>query len=90
MFNLNITKVVSAGDATAGYLAVLGLDVYDRPISLVFSGDTPLQDGGEVDFSELDINHSVNLQLLEHGLVYPAFYTSMPDESIALFTNISI
>ncbi|MEI6847918.1 MAG: thermonuclease family protein [Chlorobiaceae bacterium] len=87
VYNLNITKIVSAKDGTPGYLAVFALDIYDRPISLVFSGSTVLPDGAEVTLAELGIEQSVNLQLLRLGLAYPTFYTSMPDELIDRFTS---
>ncbi|NTU92847.1 MAG: hypothetical protein HGB29_01360 [Chlorobiaceae bacterium] len=90
VYNLNITTILKAGDATPGYLAVIGIDAYHRPVTLVFNGDTTLPDGSEVTFSDLDIDRSVNLQLLRHGLVYPTFYNSMPAEMIERFSNETI
>lgn len=87
VYNLNITRILQANDATPGYLAVIGVDSYSRPISLVFSGDTQMPDGSEVTFAELEIEKSVNLTLLRQGLVYPTFYKTMPLELVDRFTD---
>ena len=85
IYNLAVTKIVAAADGTAGYLAVLGVDGYDRPISLAFAGDTSLKDGAEVEFAKLPMSRCANLQLLKLGLAYPTFYDSMPTGLIDLF-----
>lgn len=81
-YNIALTKIVSAEDETEGYIASTALDMYDRPISLVFSGEEDFIDGQELDVEDLPLNNSVNMKLLKLGLVYPTFYSSMPEELI--------
>lgn len=88
-FNLAMTSITAASDGTPGYLAVLGLDRYERPISLAFAGDTPLADGSAVESTELDLDASVNAQLLQQGLAYPTFYDSMPADLIERFAALT-
>lgn len=84
-YNLAVTSIVAAKDGTPGYLAVLGIDGFNRPISLAFPGDTPLKDGALVEFTKLPMEKCVNLRLLKQGLAYPTFYDSMPDALMDLF-----
>lgn len=87
-YNLAMTKITKAKDGTPGTIAVTGLDRYDRPISLVFAGHVAsLADGAEVPFSKLPMKECVNNKLLKLGLVYPAFYNSMPVELMDLFAK---
>ena len=58
-------------------------------ISLVFSNDVELIDGQEVNADNLDLDSSINLQLLKLGLVYPTFYSSMERELIDTFTKVT-
>lgn len=88
-FNLAMTSITAARDGTPGYLAVLGLDRYDRPISLAFAGDTPLADGSAVESTGLDLDASVNARLLQLGLAYPTFYDSMPADLMARFATLT-
>lgn len=63
-----------------GYILAGGLDTFGRVISFVFAGDTYLVDGAEIWASEETIRTSLNMKLLQEGLAYPAFYTSLPCE----------
>ncbi len=63
-----------------GYILASDLDTFGRVISFVFSGDIEMIDGAEVWAEEETIRHSLNMQLLQEGLAYPAFYTSLPCE----------
>lgn len=87
VFNLSVTNITAAKDKTPGFLAVMGLDKFDRPVSLVFWGETKLKDGDSVDFSKLPMNQCLNLQLLKLGLAYPTYYDSMPPELMDTFTK---
>lgn len=86
-YNIAMTKIVSADDGTEGYIASSSLDMYDRPISLVFPGDAGLVDGQELSAKNLPLSNSLNMRLLKLGLVYPTFYSSMPDELTQKFTS---
>lgn len=87
VYNIAITKITSAADGTTGFIASPALDIYDRPISLVFSGDTNLENGQELSASDLPLDSSINLKLLKLGLVYPTFYSSMEQELIDIFSK---
>jgi len=63
-----------------GYILAGGLDVFGRIISFVFAGDSHFVDGAEIWAEEETIQNSLNMMLLEEGLAYPAFYTSLPCE----------
>lgn len=63
-----------------GYILANNLDTFGRIIAFVYTGDAPRVDGSQVFIEEGHINQSLNYQLLEAGLAYPAFYTSLPSE----------
>ncbi len=89
VYNIATTKITSAEDGTAGFIASPSLDMYARPVSLVFPGDVHLEDGHELSASDLPLDSSVNLRLLKLGLVYPTFYSSMQQELINKFSKIT-
>lgn len=75
-YSLNVTAIVKADDAQAGFIATDGLDRYDRPISLLFPASAKLTDGSLLTPDRLPLEKSVNYLLAREGLVYPTFYTS--------------
>jgi endonuclease YncB( thermonuclease family) len=87
VYNIAITKISKANDGTPGVIASPALDMYERPISIVFAGDINLNDGDELNASDLPLESSINLRLLKLGLVYPTFYSSMEDELLDVFTE---
>ncbi|MFA4839752.1 MAG: thermonuclease family protein [Candidatus Neomarinimicrobiota bacterium] len=87
VYNLILTKIVSAEDGAGGFIASQSLDVYNRPISLVFSNDVRLKDGDEVPLADLPMTKCVNLKMAKIGLAYPTFYSSMEDALLELFTK---
>ncbi len=89
VYNIAISKITSASDGTTGFIASPALDMYDRPISLVFSEDMNLEDGQELSTSDLPLDSSIKLRLLKLGLVYPTFYSSMEQELIKIFSKIT-
>lgn len=89
VYNLNLTKIVSASDGTGGYIAAPALDSYQRPISLVFTEEVRLEDGAEVEIARLPIEDSVNFKLAKLGLVYPTFYSSMESDLLDKFTTVA-
>jgi endonuclease YncB( thermonuclease family) len=89
VYNIAITKIVSAADGSPGFIASASLDMYDRPISLVFDAGAGLTDGQELAAADLPLTSSVNLRLLKLGLVYPTFYSSMEQELLDAFTLVA-
>lgn len=61
-----------------GYIISKDIESQGRVVGFVFPGDTEFVDGAEV-FADADfIENSVNAKLLEEGLVYPTFYSTLP------------
>jgi endonuclease YncB( thermonuclease family) len=67
-------------DRMPGYVLSNGIDANGRMIGFVFAGPAPYPDGSQVSLTEADADQSANLALLSGGLVYPAFYSTMPDD----------
>jgi endonuclease YncB( thermonuclease family) len=65
-------------DEVRGHVLSNGIDSNGRMIGFVYSGDHPDPDGTAVFLDEALVDQSLNAQLLADGLVYPAFYTTMP------------
>ncbi len=65
-------------DELRGHVLSNGIDANGRMIGFVFPGDHPDPDGTAVFLDEALLDHSLNAQLLAEGLVYPAFYTTLP------------
>lgn len=61
-----------------GYVLSNGLDGHGRVVAFVYSGDHPLPDGTEIWLEGDLLRESFNAHLLESGLVYPTFYTTLP------------
>jgi len=72
-------KVESADqDSTRGYVLSNGIDANGRLIGFVYAGDHPGPDGAALFLDEALIDGSINAILLSAGLVYPAFYATLP------------
>jgi len=72
-------KVQSADqDALRGYVLSNGIDGNGRLIAFVYPGDHPGPDGTAVFVDEALVDQSMNALLLAAGLVYPAFYATLP------------
>jgi endonuclease YncB( thermonuclease family) len=87
VYNLSLTQIYSAQDGVSGYIASQSLDMYDRPISLVFSNDVSLNDGSMMSISALPMDKCINLKLIKLGLVYPTFYSTMESSLLTIFTK---
>jgi hypothetical protein len=73
------TRVASATPTTVrGFVAANALDSYGRMIAFVFAGEASETDGASLFLDAPLLAKSVNVQLLGQGLVYPAFYTTLP------------
>ncbi|MGB3587867.1 MAG: lamin tail domain-containing protein [Tunicatimonas sp.] len=77
----NPNKIITVDDhPQRGYILANNLDTFGRIIAFVYTGDTAQVDGSQVFIEDSHVNQSLNYQLLEAGLVYPAFYTSLPTD----------
>ncbi len=65
-----------AGEAR-GYVLANSLDKHGRLIAFLFTGDPAHTDGALIDPDLDDIRGSVNQLLIEEGLVYPTFYSTL-------------
>ena len=72
-------KVESADqDSLRGHVLSNGIDANGRMIGFVFPGESPRPDGSTVFVDGPLVDTSVNAALLAAGLVYPAFYATLP------------
>ncbi|MEV1174502.1 lamin tail domain-containing protein [Nonomuraea sp. NPDC049784] len=74
-------KVQSADqDSIRGHVLTNGVDANGRLIGFVYAGDHPGADGSSVFLDPALVDASMNGTLLAAGLVYPAFYATLPAE----------
>lgn len=72
-------KVQSADqDALRGHVLSNGIDANGRLIAFAYPGDHQGPDGASVFVDQALVDQSVNAALLAAGLVYPAFYATLP------------
>jgi hypothetical protein len=72
-------KVQSADhDSLRGYVLSNGIDANGRVIGFVYPGDPAAPDGASVFLDGPLVDQSANAQLLTKGLVYPAYYGTLP------------
>ena len=72
-------KVQSADqDMLPGYVLSNGIDAHGRLIGFVYAGIPATADGARIFLVNDGVDSSVNAQLLQAGLVYPAFYGTLP------------
>jgi endonuclease YncB( thermonuclease family) len=61
-----------------GYVLASGLDSNGRTLAFVYAGNTDPDDGSEVFLDASKMEQSVNVALVNAGLAYGEFYTSLP------------
>ena len=72
-------KIESADqDQVRGHVLTNGIDANGRMIGFVYPGEAAEPDGSTVFLEVPRADESVNARLLAAGLVYPAFYTTLP------------
>ena len=72
-------KVESADqDRVRGHVLSNGIDANGRMIGFAYPGEPPEPDGATVFLEPPRLDESMNARLLAAGLVYPAFYTTLP------------
>lgn len=65
-------------DSLPGYILSNGVDANGRLIGFVYPGSPVLADGSTVFLDNPLVDESANALLLQTGLVYPAFYSTLP------------
>ncbi|MEV6978363.1 hypothetical protein [Kitasatospora sp. NPDC093806] len=74
-------KIESADqDTIAGHVLSNGIDANGRLIGFVYPGTPAEDDGTDVHLETDRLDLSANAKLLAEGLVYPAFYATLPAE----------
>ncbi len=77
----NPNKIIAINNhPQRGYILANNLDTFGRIIAFVYTGDITQVDGSQVFIEDSHVNQSLNYHLLEVGLAYPAFYTSLPTD----------
>jgi endonuclease YncB( thermonuclease family) len=79
-FFADMPNVVQSADQDSlrGHVLSNGIDANGRMIGFVFPGEPPGPDGGTVFLDDPLVDTSINTALLAAGLVYPAFYATLP------------
>lgn len=75
-------------DRLPGWVISNGIDAHGRLIGFCFTGTPPRADGLEVFAEPALIDQSANVAMLNQGLVYPAFYTTLPPQLRTHLTDI--
>lgn len=65
-------------DALPGYVLSNGIDANGRLIGFIYAGQPTRPDGSSIFVDDDVADKSINAQLLSQGLVYPAFYGTLP------------
>jgi endonuclease YncB( thermonuclease family) len=65
-------------DSLPGYVLSNGIDANGRLIGFVYPDDPAAVDGSSVFLDNAGVDTSINARLLAAGLVYPAFYGTLP------------
>ncbi|MCR5860066.1 hypothetical protein [Mesorhizobium sp. J428] len=87
-YNLNFTKIVTAGDSVEGAIVAADVDGYDRPIAYALLGDHGLADGAELPaLTDAIVEMTINYKLAAEGLVYPTFYTTTNETGLAAISR---
>ena len=73
-----------------GYILARTLDVNGRIVSFVYPGTSDREDGTDVFLDVPLLNKSLNAQLIASGLVYPAFYITLPVELKDRFAEMTV
>ncbi|MFF5960871.1 nuclease [Streptomyces luteogriseus] len=72
----------STPETVPGFILASGADIFGRCIALVGRGDLPpdLKNGKRTIVTTDHLHQTANHRLLELGLVYPTFYSKLPEE----------
>lgn len=75
--NLELCGVVSGTGTARGHILSTQIGPNGRPISFVFPGDAPEQDGASIFLEVERMKESVNFQQLSRSHAYPLFYDTL-------------
>ena len=78
--NLEILKVPNQNDEAQGYILTHLIGPYARPITFAFVGDAEENDGTSVELGVDRMRKSVNFKIIQSGLAYPCFYSTLTDD----------
>jgi endonuclease YncB( thermonuclease family) len=76
-------------DSVRGHVLSNGIDANGRMIGFIYPGDPAEPDGAQVFLDNPRIDTSINGALLTAGLVYPAFYDTLPADLRAHLADVS-
>src|SRR5262245_20625488 len=80
VWDVLMTRVTEALDGTAGYIIAREAEKNGRPVSFVFAGDPPEDDGAKIFLTPVRLEQSVNYKSVLEGLAYQTFYKGLfPD-----------
>ncbi|MDQ4142995.1 MAG: nuclease [Actinomycetota bacterium] len=71
------TRVTAANDGTEGYVLSRAVEKNGRPVSFVYVGEPPEEDGSEVFLDADRMRQSLNHRALEEGVAYPTYYEGL-------------
>jgi hypothetical protein len=70
-------RITEANDGTPGYIISRAVEGNRRPVSFVYAGETPEEDGSEIFLLADRVRQSLNSHSLEAGLAYPTYYKGL-------------
>lgn len=80
-------KVVSVKkDGLPGFILTRDADVFGRPISFVYAGNTAKADGSNMTLDAAQLRKSVNYKLVREGMAYPTYYLTLFSDFRNAFT----
>ena len=80
--NLKLLGYSDENKKPQGYILTRLIDPYGRPVVFAFVGDPKEneEDGTRVKLDVQRMKSSVNFKLIQSGLAYPSFYSTLPDD----------
>lgn len=78
VMNAGLKVTAATPPLLRGHVLANSLDSFGRMIAFVYAGEAPGADGAPTFLDLPKLGLSVNAQLLAQGVVYPAFYTTLP------------
>jgi hypothetical protein len=80
VWNQSVTVVLSASDATEGFILAREIEKNHRPVAFAFRGDPGRPDGTQIVLKGPLLSQSVNHKQLADGMAYPTYYKGLfPD-----------
>lgn len=80
IWDRNHRNILQATDGTPGYILAKHKDANGRPVSFVFVGTPPEQDGSNIFLDGKRLKQSLNYQTLAVGNAYPTYYQGIFSE----------